>query len=100
MQRGGVVFGIEADFGAMGLNGNKYLRRPCFKSPSHSPVLRNGTVAHISTGFYGDVTGRLGWAWGPWLFYGKGGLAVLDAKTNVSDFGSIRFMADTSGYGN
>ena len=33
------------------------------------------------------MTGRLGWAWGPWLFYGKGGLAVLDAKTNVSDFG-------------
>src|SRR6516225_8455992 len=27
-QRGGVVFGIEADFGAMGLNGNKLLTDP------------------------------------------------------------------------
>ena len=41
--------------------------------------------AHISTGFYGDVTGRVGWAWGPWLLYGKGGFAVLQAKTNVTN---------------
>ena len=82
MQRGGVVFGIEADFGAMDLSSNK-----CLNAPVLNPAGSTETaVAHISTGFYGDVTGRLGWAWGPWLFYGKGGLAVLDAKTNVSDF--------------
>ncbi len=28
MQRGGVVFGIEADFGAMGLNGNRQITNP------------------------------------------------------------------------
>ena len=80
MQRGGVVFGIEADFGAMGLSGNKLLSAPVLNSLAR----RNGS-AHISTGFYGDVTGRVGWAWGPWLLYGKGGLAVLEATTNVSD---------------
>ena len=80
MQRGGVVFGIEADFGAMGLNGNKLISTPVLTSP-----LVETAAAHISTGFYGDVTGRVGWAWGPWLLYGKGGLAVLEANTNVSD---------------
>ena len=78
MQRGGVVFGIEADFGAMGLSGNKLLNTPY-------TVVGETAYSHISTGFYGDVTGRVGWAWGPWLLYGKGGLAVLDAKLNVSD---------------
>ena len=67
----------------MDLNGNKYITPHCYKSSGHYET----PIAHISTGFYGDVTGRLGWAWGPWLFYGKGGLAVLDAKMNVSDFG-------------
>ncbi len=81
MQRGGVVFGIEADFGAMGLNGNRYISAPV----PHDVLVQNA-VAHISTGFYGDVTGRVGWAWGPWLLYGKGGLAVLQAETNISDY--------------
>ena len=79
-QRGGVVFGIEADFGAMGLNGNKLLTDPVV-----APAVVETARAHISTGFYGDVTGRVGWAWGPWLIYGKGGLAVLEATTNVTD---------------
>jgi outer membrane immunogenic protein len=81
MQRGGVVFGIEADFGAMDLNGNRRITNP-------DAVLVPGNetaFAHISTGFYGDLTGRLGWAWGPWLFYGKGGFAVLEAKTFVNE---------------
>jgi outer membrane immunogenic protein len=93
MQRGGVVFGIEADFGAMGLNSKKYLNAPIL-----TPPVTETPVAHISTGFYGDVTGRLGWAWGPWLFYGKGGLAVLDAKMNVSDFG-VSDLGRYAGYG-
>ena len=78
MQRGGVVFGVEADFGAMDINGNKILTNPI-------EGLAETARAHISTGFYGDVTGRVGWAWGPWLIYGKGGLAVLEATTNVRD---------------
>jgi outer membrane immunogenic protein len=99
MQRGGVVFGIEADFGDMGLSGSKFIGAPAVIPPNHNPPYLLPSAyqtakAHISTGFYGDVTGRLGWAWGPWLFYGKGGLAVLDAKINVSDSG-----ADYSGYG-
>ena len=81
-QRGGVVFGIEADFGAMGISGNRRITNP-------DVLLTKGedetAFAHISTGFYGDLTGRLGWAWGPWLLYGKGGFAVLEAKTYVDE---------------
>jgi len=86
-QRGGVVFGIEADFGAMGLNGNKLLSNP------YSTSFIETARAHLSTGFYGDVTGRIGWAWGPWLIYGKGGLAVLEATTNVTDLPTFAFPA-------
>jgi opacity protein-like surface antigen len=86
-QRGGVVFGIEADFGAIGLNSNKLISVPVL-----NPLAVPTASAHASTGFYGDVTGRVGWAWGPWLLYGKGGLAVLQATTNVSDFdGTYRY---------
>ena len=80
MQRGGVVFGIEADFGAMDLNGNKRITNPTVINGDDETAF-----AHISTGFYGDLTGRLGWAWGPWLLYGKGGFAVLEAKTYVNE---------------
>ena len=79
-QRGGIVFGLEADFGAMGLNSNKLISSPVFPTP-----LVETASAHISTGFYADVTGRVGWAWGPWMLYGKGGLAVLQATTNLAD---------------
>ncbi len=51
----------------------------------------------LSTGFYGDVTGRLGWAWGPWMLYGKGGLAVLEAKTNVNGFSLILVIGGNCG---
>ena len=77
MQRGGVVFGLEADFGYMDLNRDQFLSTPYGNDLS--------ARSHISTGFYGDVTGRLGWAWGPWLIYGKGGLAVLEGTTNIRD---------------
>ena len=82
IQRGGLVAGIEADFGDMGLSGSQALSH----APVFHPVGGVSTLfpytetarANISTGFYADLTGRLGWAWGPWMFYGKGGLAVLE----------------------
>jgi outer membrane immunogenic protein len=51
-QQNNIVFGVEADFGGLGLN---------------SSVFRNNVVNTIgfqtntSSGFYGDVTGRLGY---------------------------------------
>ena len=37
-------------------------------------------------GFYGDVTGRLGWTWGPALIYAKGGFAWLNADLKMREF--------------
>jgi opacity protein-like surface antigen len=91
MQRGGIVFGIEADFGAMGINGN---RRLTTASTAADPAPTETAFAHISTGFYGDLTGRVGWAWGPWLLYGKGGFAVLEAKTFVNEPDPIEHRGD------
>ena len=86
MQRGAIVFGIEADFGAMNLSGNKTLSGDQCLQPCWCIFPYTGTAnSNLSTGFYGDVTGRLGWAWGPWMLYGKGGLAVLEAKTGAND---------------
>ena len=35
-------------------------------------------------GFYGDVTGRVGYAWGPALVYAKGGFAWLDTNLHAT----------------
>ena len=40
-----------------------------------------------SGGLYGDITGRLGYAAGPALFYGKGGFALLDAGIKANYIG-------------
>ena len=86
MQRGALVFGIEADFGAMDLNGSARLNgAPLYNTAGTALPYTETASSHISSGFYGDLTGRVGWAWGPWMLYGKGGLAVLEAKTNVTD---------------
>jgi len=98
VQRGALLFGIEADFGAMGLNRSQLLSNAPVnfqnrdgKYPDRVPFnniplpYTETASANISTGFYGDLTGRIGWAWGPWMLYGKGGLAVLEAKTDVTD---------------
>ena len=53
MQRGGVVFGIEADFGAMDLNGNNTLSNApvFFPGAGGAPTLvptRNGKCSHFN----------------------------------------------------
>ena len=40
-----------------------------------------------SGGLYGDITGRLGYAAGPLLFYAKGGFALLDAGIKANYVG-------------
>ena len=62
---GSVVIGFEADFGAAGLN-RTWQVAPAFEAKEDG-------------NFYADVTGRLGYAVGPALFYAKGGWAFLDA---------------------
>jgi outer membrane immunogenic protein len=57
VQRGAIVLGIEADFGAMGLNGDKLLSSlPVYNIATPSALVPYTETArsHISTGFYGD----------------------------------------------
>jgi outer membrane immunogenic protein len=77
-QRNSVVFGIEADLSGMNLKSEQ------------SGALSGPATAALSakSDWYGTVRGRLGWAAGPWLFYGTGGLAYgnvdLSSQFNVT----------------
>ncbi len=76
-QTGGLVFGVEADFGGAGLTGN-------WNNGAIAPVGTPGSFwAKNDANFYADVTGRLGYAAGPALFYVKGGWAYLDTNLQV-----------------
>lgn len=43
------------------------------------------TFSSINGGFYGALTGRIGFVTGPTLLYAKGGIAFLNAEVNVDD---------------
>jgi outer membrane immunogenic protein len=72
-QTGAFVFGLEADFGGIGL------------SHSHLLVPDSRFSSRDNSGFYADVTGRLGYAAGPALFYAKGGWAYFDGEVSYRD---------------
>lgn len=72
-QTGPVVFGVEADLGYMDLSGAGII--PSSNPAAHQDITLDG-------GLYGDVTGRLGFAAGRALFYGKGGWAYYDGEAN------------------
>ncbi len=59
------VIGVEADAAGTTLSGTG--------GQVLSPPLPPGGNASAKTDFIADVTGRLGYASGPWLFYAKGG---------------------------
>jgi outer membrane immunogenic protein len=75
LQRGQFVFGLEADFGAMGLS-----RKTPQPVPFNSPI-----VAESHGGGYGDVTGRFGVAFDQSLIYAKGGVAFFGGDAKVID---------------
>ncbi len=82
------VAGIEADIGGFGANNNRTF------------IATNSTLTSVAIvhgndnggGFYGDVTGRLGYAWGNALLYAKGGFAWLN-----SDRGNLTETVIASG---
>ena len=72
---GAVVIGVEADFGGAGLT-NSWNDGLAVTQSGFLRVKNDGS-------FYADVTGRLGYAAGPALFYAKGGWAFLDTNFTV-----------------
>ncbi len=86
-QSGSFVFGAEADFGGIGL--------------SHSQRVMGSfglVYSTIDSGFYTDVTGRLGYAAGPALFYVKGGWAFYDGNISLHDDGVFAGVFAPSAY--
>jgi outer membrane immunogenic protein len=69
------VYGIEADFGGMGLNKTVFEPNTTF------------TTNQLGGGFYSDVTARLGYAFDRALVYAKGGWAIYDGTASVTNTG-------------
>lgn len=72
-QRGNLVIGPEVDLGSIGIS-----------HTSAEPGLPT-TQSRIGSGFYFDVTARLGYAYGPALIYAKGGLAGFEGSLSITD---------------
>jgi outer membrane immunogenic protein len=72
------LLGIEIDLGGFGTDNND---RKLFATDGlgNSVSIRGGNGA---SGFYGDLTGRIGYTWGNTLLYGKGGFAWLNSDSN------------------
>ena len=70
-----IVLGIEGDFGYMNVDGSGV-------EPG-SPG--NDTRGETDSDFYTTIRGRLGVAFGPWLFYGTGGWIGVNYDTRVVD---------------
>ncbi len=84
---GAFVYGLEVDLGGMSLNGNGRAHGNTVwtdgsQSGMGTPVLFDG---ESQGGFYGDITGRLGYTWGPAMLYLKGGFAWLNADLNMRE---------------
>ncbi len=86
-QRGSLVYGVETDISATNLKSelNTVIPTPFFFSPTAT------TNAKID--WYGTLRGRLGWAQGPVLFYGTGGLAYGNVDLNSSISANPLFLS-------
>ena len=72
-QSGAFVFGVEADFGVIDLNHQHVL---------YTMTRGDNYWSKEDGSFYADVTGRIGYAVGPALFYAKGGWAFFDDRSS------------------
>ncbi len=86
------VYGIEVDLGGMSLSTNRHDTA----NTTWAHYNAAGTLDYVGGssasldgqsqgGFYGDITGRLGWTWGPALIYAKGGFAWLNADLKMRE---------------
>jgi opacity protein-like surface antigen len=80
------VLGVEADIVATNLNGARTSGpadglNPFGASVGFSPAF---FTSKDQTNWMSTVTGRVGYAWGRTLFYGKGGVAIEDDSVSVN----------------
>jgi len=77
IQSGAIVYGLEGEVGYLGLKGSAI-------EPNDLPASAD-TTTRFKSDVYGAIYGRLGVAAGAALFYGKGGVAFLNAKASTVD---------------
>src|SRR5437016_13361057 len=75
-----LVLGIEAEGGYMNLDGRGM--EPGTNDPGFGP-----NVGSSDSDFFTTIRGRLGFAFGHWLFYGTGGGIGVNYETRISDPG-------------
>lgn len=107
-QSSNFVYGVEVDLGGAGGNNEvtfsptTFHRRGDIDQAAVITLKENG-------GFYGDVTGRLGYTWGSTLVYAKGGFAwfepsikasarVVDNRNETTNFYSRSNSDNLTGY--
>ncbi|MBT3070600.1 outer membrane beta-barrel protein [Rhodomicrobium sp. Az07] len=80
---GNFVFGIEVDIGGLG---GENQRTFVADTLILGGLLSDRAIVNVKSegGFYGDVTGRLGYTWGNTLLYAKGGFAWIQPEIKVS----------------
>jgi opacity protein-like surface antigen len=85
------VYGIEVDLGGLDTGGKDRTFTVFGDEPAVTglpdPSSRANAAIRVKTsgGFYGDVTGRVGYTFGSALLYAKGGFAWLNANLEVSE---------------
>jgi len=77
LQSGSTVYGVEADVGFGGAHSTVY------SAKSTVPLDVWYAANKLSESVDGHLRARLGWAMGPVLLYGAGGLALSNAKLDV-----------------
>jgi opacity protein-like surface antigen len=83
-QTSNFVLGVEVDLGAVG-NESRTGYGLTALDATNGWIDKAVAIKFVTDGgFYGDVAGRLGYAWGPALLYGKGGFAWLDTSVKTS----------------
>jgi outer membrane immunogenic protein len=89
-QQGPWVYGLEADLSAMRLKSEMTTSLPVILGVP-TPSIAN-TDAEVN--WYGTLRGRLGWATGPFLLYGTGGLAYgrVELNSTISSPVGPRFL--------
>lgn len=80
-QTGRVVLGIEGEAGYFDLDDRKF----------------GENFADVEYGFYGILTGKLGYAFNKYLFYFKGGVAIADIESQAADVsGGVAVASDST----
>jgi opacity protein-like surface antigen len=80
------VVGVEGDIGAANIHGSRTAGSDAGLDGAGAAVRFSPAffTAQDKTNWQGTLTGRVGYAWGRTLFYGKGGVAFEDGTTTAT----------------